>query len=78
MQRVLKIGSVATHPFSPGNSVAAGCHWADLLMRLALIDILDDTITAWPSVMAAVVADDVQIQAVGSTVMVARTISGAF
>eukprot|EP00972_Heterocapsa_arctica_P004648 689878-Heterocapsa_arctica.AAC.1 len=28
--------------------------------------------------MAAVVADGVQIQAVGSTVMVARTISGAF
>eukprot|EP00972_Heterocapsa_arctica_P005460 806392-Heterocapsa_arctica.AAC.1 len=60
------------------NSVAAGCHWADSLVRLALIDVLDDTIAAWPSVMAAVVADDVQIQAVGTTVVVARTISGAY
>eukprot|EP00972_Heterocapsa_arctica_P111964 16429094-Heterocapsa_arctica.AAC.1 len=57
---------------------AAGCHWADLLMRLALIYVLDDTIAAWPSIMAAVVADDVQIHAVGSTMVVARTMSGAY
>ena len=78
MTRMVKVGNVATAPFSALNSVAAGCQWADLLMKLSLIDILDDVVEAWPSTIPAVVADDVQLLATGPERQVVYVTAGAF
>ena len=78
MLRVVRVGMIVTRPVLARNSAAAGCHWADLLMRLALIDILDAVLEAWPYVMPAVVADDIQLLAMGPERMVVASAAGAF
>ena len=50
MPRRIQLAGVATVVCEPRRAVAAGCSFADLMMRLYLLDILDETCRLRPSV----------------------------
>ncbi len=64
--RVVVVNGVATHTVLANMaSVLAGCAHATALMKLTLVDSLEVVVARWPSVNAAVVVDDTQLQMVG-------------
>ena len=77
MDRVLVFDGAAAQPFRPQNGVAAGCSFADLMMRLMVLAAMDAVQEAWPSVLGAAVVDDMQLQTMGPRGTATRTMKGA-
>ena len=73
-RRFLLVENVATKVVRSGSSaVMAGC----VLMKLALVDSIGHTLKNLPLLFAAVVVDDMQLQAVGKTHQVSQQLQRA-
>eukprot|EP00972_Heterocapsa_arctica_P025199 3713316-Heterocapsa_arctica.AAC.1 len=66
IDRVIVLGVVATDAMTPLRVVPAGCSFADLMMRLALMELVTRVADSWAGVRLAAVVDDIQILSVGS------------
>ena len=70
----------------PANRVIAGCNFADLMMRIVMLPILDGVMGAWPrgeakgkvTLSAVGVVDDIQLHVVGPLQLAVSTLVGAF
>ena len=84
--RVILHGEVASSICFPANGVIAGCNFADMMMRIVLLPILDRIVENWPRrtvaekvcLTAVGVVDDVQLHVVGPCKLAAATLAGAF
>ena len=63
MPRVVMLKRAVSHAVNPLQAVVAGCSFADVMMRLHFLAILDDCHATWPSASLANVVDDIQYQA---------------
>ena len=77
MMRVLSLGNLVAFGCMPMRGVVAGCSFADIMMRLCLIDPLDRVTEAWPSLRLADVVDDAQMLGIGDARRVVPIVKGA-
>ena len=77
MMRVLSLGNLVAFGCLPMRGVVAGCSFADIMMRLTLIDTLDRVSEAWPSLRLADVVDDFQMLRIGNARRVVPIVKGA-
>ena len=79
MPRRIRVGQVITAEVVAKRSVVPGDSFADLLMRLAVMPVLDDVAHAWPvpRLHIGVVVDDIQLLAIGDVVTIASDVAGA-
>jgi hypothetical protein len=78
MRRSIVVDGVSTGFVRARRSVVPGCSFADVLMRLYMLTPMDALAQAWPSLMLAVVVDDVQGMVVGRRAAVANTSARAY
>ena len=78
MTRLVQWEGCVAEGCNPTKAVAAGCSFADLMMRLALMGIIGRVQDVWSSIRLVVVVDDIQLLATGSHMGVVAPLSRAY